>query len=75
MEKYMTYAEIKSAFDSEWVLLGGTKTKKNLEILGGTVICHGKDKKEVFRKAKELHPKDMAVFFTGGLPKGTAVVL
>jgi hypothetical protein len=40
-----------------------------------TVICHSKDKAEVFRQAKELHTKNMAVFFTGGLPKGTMAVL
>lgn len=75
MSEYMTHEEIKTAFDSEWVLLKDPKTKKNLEVLGGTVLWHSKDRDEVYRKALELRPKHLAILYTGKIPEGTAVIL
>lgn len=75
MEKEMTIKEIKSQFDSEWVLIGEPKTDDALNILSGKILHHSKDRDEVYRKAVSLRPKRSAVIFTGEIPKDTAVVL
>ena len=75
MEKEMTIKEIKSHFDSEWVLIGEPKTDDALNILSGKILHHSKDRDEVYRKAVSLRPKRSAVIFTGEIPKDTAVVL
>ena len=74
-DKVMTFAEIESQFESEWVLVENPQTNETLEVLSGRVRCHSKDRDEVYRKAVELRPKRFATLYTGTIPKDTAVVL
>ena len=71
----MTMKEIQSRFKTEWVLIEDPKTNESLEVTGGTVLWHSKDRDEVYRKARELKPKHSPIWYTGTLPKGTAVIL
>jgi len=75
MDKAMTIEEIESQFDSEWVLIEDPRTDEALNVLGGNVLHHSKDRDEVYRKAVSLRPKRSAVVYTGEIPEGTAVVL
>ncbi len=75
MEKSFSLSEIKKHFVSEWVLVVNPQTSELLEITGGTVVWHSKDRDEVYRKARELKPKHSAIIYTGELPKDAAVVL
>lgn len=43
---YLTFEELKERYPNEWVLLGEPKME-NTSILGGIVLYHSKDKKEV----------------------------
>ncbi|MCU0341539.1 MAG: hypothetical protein MUE30_16810 [Spirosomaceae bacterium] len=43
---YITFDEIKRAYPEEWVLLGNPEMN-NTTVLGGIVLYHSKDKKEV----------------------------
>jgi len=74
-DKVMTFAEIESQFESEWVLVENPQTNETLEVLSGRVRCHSKDRDEVYRRAVELRPKRFAMLYTGTIPKDTAVVL
>ena len=71
----MTIKDIESQFDSEWVLVEDPQTNEILEVLGGKVLYHSKDRDEVYRKAVSLRPKRCAVLYTGEIPEDTAVVL
>ena len=71
----LSLAEIQAWFHSEWVLLEDPETTPSLEVQGGRVLWHSKDRDEVYRKAKELHPKFSAVLFTGQLPEEAVVIL
>jgi len=75
MNEQMTIEEIESEFDSEWVLIEDPRTDDSLNVLGGTVLHHSKDRDEVYRKAVSLRPKRSAVVYTGEIPEDTAVVL
>jgi hypothetical protein len=77
MNEVLTLAEIHQRFPSEWVLLGDPQTDESLEVLGGTVLCHSKERDEVDRQAIELAaPKDLAILYTGPeLPDGMEAVL
>ena len=75
MDKDMTIEEIESQFDSEWVLIEDPRTDEALNVLGGKVLHHSKDRDEVYRKAVALRPKRSAVVYTGEIPEDTAVVL
>jgi hypothetical protein len=75
MNDVMTVAQIEAQFESEWVLLEDPQTNEALEVQGGRLLWHGKDRDEVYRKAVELRPKRFAVLYTGKMPEGTAVVL
>lgn len=75
MSDILTIAEIRSRYDSEWVLLEDPVTDAALEVEKGKVICHSKDRDEVYRKAVELRPNRFAMLYTGKMPANTAIVL
>jgi hypothetical protein len=75
MTEIMTVAEIQAKFESEWVLLDDPETDENLEIKGGKVLWHGKDRDEVYRKAREMRPQHSAILYTGKLLEEMVVVL
>jgi len=75
MSEIMSVVEIQARFDSEWVLLEDPETSDTLEVKSGKVLWHSKDRDELYRKARELHPKHSAILYTGKLPEGTAIVL
>ena len=43
---YIGFEELKKKYPNEWVLLGNPEIK-NTSVLGGVVLFHSKDKKEV----------------------------
>ncbi len=75
MTQTMNIEEIRTQFDTEWVLIEDPQTNEALEVLGGTVLHHSQDRDEVYRKAVALHPRRSAVLYLGKLPDDTAVVL
>jgi hypothetical protein len=75
MSGVMTIEEIRAAFDSEWVLLEDPQTAESLEVKGGKVLWHSKDRDEIGRKAIELRPKHSAIFYVGKPPEDMEFVL
>ena len=76
MRKILTISEIRSRFDSEWVLVGNPRTDKANNVKSGEIIAHSRDRDEVYRQAVKLKPRRCATLFTGVLlPKDTAIVL
>jgi hypothetical protein len=75
MDEEMTIAEIESQFDSEWVLVGDPRTNDALEVQGGKVLFHSKDRDEFDRKVLELSPGRFAVLYTGKTSEGMEFVL
>jgi hypothetical protein len=55
--------------------LKNPRTDERLNILGGKLLHHSKDRDEVYRKAVALRPKRSAVVYTGEILEETAVVL
>jgi hypothetical protein len=43
---YISFDELKKLYPDEWILLGNP-VMKNTSVLGGIVLYHSKDKKEV----------------------------
>ena len=75
MSKILSLADIKARYESEWVLVEDPQLNEQLEVLAGRVLCHSKDRDEVYQKALELRPKHSATLYTGTIPQGTAIVL
>ncbi len=75
MNEVMSYAQLERQFDSEWVLIEDPEVSPDLAVRSGTVVWHSKDRDEVYRKARELHPPHTAILFIGKLPEDMAVVL
>ena len=46
MDNYLSIVEINQRFPNEWILLGNPETD-GLDVLGGIVLYHSQDKKEV----------------------------
>jgi hypothetical protein len=74
-EHQMTIQEIEDQFESEWVLVENPQTDEALEVTRGQVICHSKDRDEVYRRAVALRPKRSAILYTGRMPEDAAIVL
>ena len=75
MNEVLTVAEIKSRYDSEWVLIEDPQTNEALEVQSGKVLYHSKDRDEFDRKALAFHPKRFAVLYTGTPPEGMEFAL
>ena len=75
MKEVMSLSEIKQQFDSEWVLIGDPKTSEDFTVQAGTVLWHSKDRDELYRKAREMHPGHSAILYLGKLPDNAAVIL
>jgi hypothetical protein len=75
MNELMTIDEIRSRYDSEWVLLADLETKPTLEVTKGRVLWHSKDRDEVHRKTLELRPGYFTVLFTGEFPRDHLIFL
>ena len=71
----LTLTEIRSRFPGTWILLEDPDTTKKLEIRGGRVLFHSKDRDEVYREAIARRPKHSAILYTGTIPTNVAVVL
>jgi len=68
LPEILTMAQIEAKFDSEWVLIEDPTTDETLEVRGGTVRWHAKDREEVYRHAVE-------VVYTGKMPQNAAIIL
>ena len=75
MKEILSFLEIKERFDSEWVLVGSPQIAGDFNIKQGVVLWHSKDRDEVYRKAREIHPEHSAILYTGKLADDMAVVL
>ena len=75
MNEILTIAEIEARYPSEWVLIDEPQLSALLQVQGGKVLCHSKDRDEVHRKTIELRPKKFSVRYTGTIPDDVAVVL
>jgi len=75
MDDILTAAEIEDQFKSEWILVEDPQTYASLRVKSGKLRWHSTDRDEVYLKAIELRPKRFAVFFTGKMPRDTAVAL
>jgi hypothetical protein len=75
MDEVLTMPEIEARFDSEWVLIDEPLTDEALQVRGGIVRWHSKDREEVYRRAIESRPKRFAIVYTGKIPPDTAIVL
>ena len=75
MEQEMTIQDIEAQFDGEWVLVADPQTNANLHVLKGKVVCHSKDRDEVYRHMVATRPTRCAMLYTGEFPENTAVVL
>lgn len=75
MNEVLTHAEIHSRFDSEWVLVEDPEVNEQMEVVRGKVVCHSKDRDEVYQKAVELRLKSSATLYTGTMPENTEIIL
>ena len=75
MNDFLTIAEIESRYQSEWVLIDDPQLSPLLQVQGGKILWHSKDRDEVHRKTIELRPKSLSVRYTGTIPDDVAVVL
>ena len=69
----MTYAEMESAFDGEWVLIGEPELTPMNEVIRGVVLGHDEDRVAVYEVLWRLReegraPSEFAVHYFGAFP-------
>jgi len=75
MNELLSIAEIYSHFPSEWVLVEDPKVNEHLGVTRGRVVCHSKDRDEVYRRAIELRLQRSAFLYTGDPPADMEYIL
>lgn len=75
MNEVLTVQEIEDRYKSEWVLVEDPEVTPQLEVAGGKVLYHSKDRNEVYQKAIELRPKHSAYLYTGRAAEDIVIML
>jgi hypothetical protein len=75
MNEVMTLEDMKTHFDSEWVLVEDPEVDENLEVIRGKVLWHSKNRDEVYDKDLELRPKSAAYVYSGPPPDNILINL
>ncbi len=75
MDEVLSIEEIRSRFDGEWVLVGDPEFTDMNEVIRGTVLCHSKERDEVYRKVMELRPASSAVLCFKKVPDDVVIIL
>lgn len=70
MNTYTNFEELKKLYPDEWLLLGNPEIKDTL-VLGGIVLYHSKDKKEVcyIGRDETTGYSSITLAYTGDLKK------
>jgi hypothetical protein len=68
IDTFVSIDELKKIFPDEWILLGDPEMK-NTTVLGGIVLYHSKDKKEVcyIGRDKTANYETVTITFAGDL--------
>ena len=71
---YLDFSEVKEKYPNEWVILGNPEMK-NTSILGGIVVYHSKDKKEVcyIGRDKIADFQTVTIVFAGDLKQSRKI--
>lgn len=71
---FLTFEELKKLYPNEWVLLGNPKIQ-NTSVLGGIVLYHSKDKKEVcyIGRDKTADFSTVTIAFAGDLKQNRKI--
>lgn len=75
MDEILTLAEIEERYPSEWMLVADPELDDQVEVVRGRVVCHSKDRDEVYQRAVQLRFKRTGFMYAGTVPEGTAVIL
>ena len=72
--QYVSLDELKKMYPDEWVLLGNPEIK-NTSVLGGVVLYHSKDKKEVsyIGRDKAADFSTVTIAFAGDLKQNRKI--
>jgi hypothetical protein len=75
MEKFLSIDDIKQRYPDEWVLLGNPRIEKTA-ILGGVVVYHSSDKRDLVKGRDALKGFALSTWtYTGTFPKNRRVWL
>src|SRR5262249_50340535 len=75
MDEFMTIEQIMCRFESEFVLVEDPVKDERLEVHGGRVRFHSKDREEVYDCALELRPKSCTVVYTGNMSTDLRILI
>jgi len=75
MEQVLTLEQMKKQFDGEWVLVGDPELTEMNEVVRGKVLCHCRERDELYRKALELKPTSSAILCFKEIPDDVVIVL
>lgn len=71
---FVSFEELKKLYPNEWILLGNPKIQ-NTSVLGGIVLYHSKDKKEVcyIGRDKTADFSTVTIAFAGDLKQSRKI--
>lgn len=75
MNKVLSIKDIKKQYKQEWILISNPVFTKQNEIIEGRVAAHSKSRDEIYRKAKLLTDKNLAILFNGKIKQDSAIIL
>ena len=74
MRKVMELGDIYRRYKDEWLLIEYEHLDENLNVTKGKVVAHSRDKSEILQQLVQIQGKNIAIEYTGTVPKSLAVL-
>jgi hypothetical protein len=70
----MTWEEIRTQYDGQWVLIAYQELDEQLNVVVGEVIAHSPSKEEIYKQLLQTAGKNIAIEYAGELSSDVAVM-
>ena len=74
MSKIMELDDIYKRYKDEWLLIEYEHLDENFNVTKGKVVAHSRDKSEILQQLVQIQGKNIAIEYTGAVPKSLAVL-
>ena len=70
----MTWEEIRTQYDGQWVLIEYRELDEQLNVVAGEVIAHSPNKEEIYKHLLKTTGKNIAIEYAGEFSSDLAVM-
>jgi hypothetical protein len=75
MSNIITFEEMQSNYEGEWLLIRTVAVSEDLQVLTGEVLAHSPVQEDIYRALESLQEQPLAIEYMGKVPDDLAFIL